>query len=81
LAFIYMAAQISLYAAEMNAVRYRRLWPRGLVQPPLTRADKEAMAALAKKAERISEQDVDVDFEGRPSQETHGDKGSVRSGV
>ncbi|HEY1635612.1 MAG TPA: hypothetical protein VGF64_12700 [Acidimicrobiales bacterium] len=48
----------------MNVVKYRRLWPRGLVQPPLTEADKEAMVALVKKEERISEQQVDVAFEG-----------------
>ena len=58
LAFIYLAAQISLFAAEVNVVKYRRLWPRGLVQPPLTEADRETMAALAKKETRISEQDV-----------------------
>ncbi len=63
LAFIYMAAQISLYAAEVNVVKYRRLWPRGLVQPPTTEADREAMAALAKKETRISDQDVEVGFE------------------
>jgi YihY family inner membrane protein len=64
LTFIYLAAQITLYAAEVNVVKYRRLWPRGLVQPPLTEADKEAMVALVKKEERISEQQVDVAFEG-----------------
>jgi uncharacterized BrkB/YihY/UPF0761 family membrane protein len=73
LAFIYMAAQLTLYAAEVNVVKYRRLWPRGLVQPPLTKADAEAMAALAKKEARISEQDVEVDFEGDGARTPAGD--------
>ena len=73
LAFIYMAAQLSLYAAEVNVVRSRRLWPRGLVQPPLTDADRETMAALAKKETRIPEQDVDVDFDGDRSDARSGD--------
>jgi uncharacterized BrkB/YihY/UPF0761 family membrane protein len=64
LTFIYLAAQITLYAAEVNVVKYRRLWPRGLVHPPLTEADKEAMVALVKKEERISEQQVEVAFDG-----------------
>ena len=78
-----MAAQLSLYAAEVNVVKYRRLWPRGLVQPPLTDADREAMAALAKKETRIPEQDVDVDFEGERSEATaggNGDRSRVRRG-
>lgn len=67
LAFIYLAAQLSLYAAEVNVVRYRRLWPRSIVHPPLTDADKEAIAALAKKERRISGQRIGVGFEGDTS--------------
>jgi len=83
LAFIYMAAQISLYAAEVNVVKYRRLWPRGLVQPPLTDADRETMAALAKKETRIPEQDVDVDFDGERShlRRGDGDRSTARRGA
>jgi uncharacterized BrkB/YihY/UPF0761 family membrane protein len=83
LAFIYLAAQISLFAAEVNVVKYRRLWPRGLVQPPLTDADKEAMAALAKKETRIPEQDVDVDFDGERSdgRTGDGDRSTARRGA
>ncbi|HWC37114.1 MAG TPA: YihY/virulence factor BrkB family protein [Acidimicrobiales bacterium] len=70
---IFMTAQITLYAAEVNVVKYRRLWPRGLVQPPLTEADKRTMAALAQKETRIPEQDVDVDFETEEAQSRAGD--------
>jgi uncharacterized BrkB/YihY/UPF0761 family membrane protein len=83
LVFIYLAAQISLYAAEVNVVKYRRLWPRGLVQPPLTDADKEAMAALAKKETRVPEQDVDVGFDGEQSDSRtgDGDRSTARRGA
>jgi uncharacterized BrkB/YihY/UPF0761 family membrane protein len=83
LAFIYMAAQLSLFAAEVNVVWYRRLWPRGLVQPPLTEADKEAMVAMAKKETRISEQDVDVDFDSERSDTPTGagDRSTARRGA
>jgi hypothetical protein len=39
------------YAAEVNVVLARRLWPRAFVQPPLTEADR---ASLALQACRIS---------------------------
>ncbi len=34
LTWIYLLAQVVLYAAEINVVRARRLWPRSLVRPP-----------------------------------------------
>jgi YihY family inner membrane protein len=42
LAWIYLAAEAAVYAAEVNAVPARRLWPRAIVQPPLTEADRVA---------------------------------------
>ncbi|HVT68250.1 MAG TPA: YihY/virulence factor BrkB family protein, partial [Trebonia sp.] len=35
-AWLYLAAQITVYCAEINVVLDRRLWPRSIVQPPLT---------------------------------------------
>jgi uncharacterized BrkB/YihY/UPF0761 family membrane protein len=46
LSWLYLAAQATLYAAEVNVVRARRLWPRSILQPPLTRSDRQALAAL-----------------------------------
>jgi len=40
--WIFLSAQLTLYAAEANVVWARRLWPRSIVQPPLTEADKRA---------------------------------------
>jgi len=41
LAWLYLQAQITLYAVEVATVRRWRLWPRGLVGPP-TDADRRA---------------------------------------
>jgi membrane protein len=60
LAWISLGAQMTLYAAEINVVKKRHLWPRGLVQPPLTRADERALTHYAKQEERRPEERVDV---------------------
>jgi len=60
MAWLYLAAQVTFYAAEINVVRRRRLWPRSVVQPPLTDADRRALAYYAKQEERRPETEVDV---------------------
>jgi YihY family inner membrane protein len=62
LAWIYLGAQVSLYAAELNTVVAKRLWPRGLVQPPLTEADQRSLAGEALQNQRRPEQRVRVSF-------------------
>jgi YihY family inner membrane protein len=62
LSWLYLSAQLLLYAAEVNVVLARRLWPRSLLQPPLTEQDRRVLAALAKSEERRPEQTVEVDF-------------------
>jgi len=52
LGLMYIGAQLTLYAAELNVVRARRLWPRSLIQPPLTEADRRQLDSLAKVGER-----------------------------
>jgi YihY family inner membrane protein len=63
LAWIYLGAQVTLFAAEVNVVKKRRLWPRGIVQPPLTEADERALSDYAKQEERRAEERVDVTIE------------------
>jgi YihY family inner membrane protein len=60
LAWIYLGAQVTLFAAEVNVVRKRRLWPRAIVQPPLTDADERALEGYAEQEERRPEEDVRV---------------------
>jgi YihY family inner membrane protein len=67
LAWIYFGVQGSVYAAEVNVVVARRLWPRAMVQPPLTEADRAAMALQALQNQRRAEQQVEVSFTDRPA--------------
>lgn len=50
--WIYMQAQFTLYALEIDVVRTRRLWPRSLVQPPLTKGDEKAYEAYVEEEKR-----------------------------
>jgi YihY family inner membrane protein len=62
LSWLHLSAQLLLYAAELNVVLARRLWPRGLLQPPLTEPDKRVLTALAQTEERRPEQTIEVSF-------------------
>jgi uncharacterized BrkB/YihY/UPF0761 family membrane protein len=63
LAFLYLAARLTLYAAEANVVAAKRLWPRSLRNPPLVEADKRQLEELAQREERVDDQVVAVEFE------------------
>jgi YihY family inner membrane protein len=65
-AYINVAVQITVYAAEINVVLARRLWPRSIVQPPLTEADRASMALQALQNQRREEQHIEVSFDDRP---------------
>jgi YihY family inner membrane protein len=62
LGWLYLSAQLVLYATEINVVLARRLWPRSLLQPPLTEPDRRVLKALARTEERRPEQRVEVTF-------------------
>jgi YihY family inner membrane protein len=66
LAWIYLVLEVTVYAAEVNVVRVRRLWPRSLVQPPLTEADRAALALQPLQAQRREEQRISVTFTDVP---------------
>ncbi len=63
LAWLYLGAQLTIFAAEVNVVRVRRLWPRSFFSEPLLEADKRALTASAEVEERLPEEDVAVSFE------------------
>jgi uncharacterized BrkB/YihY/UPF0761 family membrane protein len=65
-AWIYLGVQVTVYAAEVNVVLTRRLWPRSIIQPPLTEADRAAMALQALQNQRREEERVRVSFTDRP---------------
>jgi YihY family inner membrane protein len=61
-AWLYLAARIVVYCAEVNVVLARRLWPRSILQPPLTEADKESLELRALESQQRAEQQVHVTF-------------------
>jgi hypothetical protein len=61
-AWLYLVARIVVYCAEVNVVLARRLWPRSILQPPLTEADKESLALRALESQQRAEQQVHVTF-------------------
>jgi uncharacterized BrkB/YihY/UPF0761 family membrane protein len=61
-AFLSLGANLTIYAAEVNVVRARRLWPRSIVQPPLTDPDRAALREMAQREERRPEERIDVRF-------------------
>lgn len=62
LSWMYLIAQLTLMAAEINVVLKYRLWPRSITQPPLTGADRLTFARLAAMQTRRPEYDVGVLF-------------------
>lgn len=65
-AWIGVAVTVTVYCAEINVVLARRLWPRSIVQPPLTEADRASLALQALQNQRRPEQLVEVTFADRP---------------
>jgi YihY family inner membrane protein len=63
MAWISLSVEITVYAAELNVVLARRLWPRSIVQPPLTEADRAVLAAQALQNQRRDDQRVHVSYD------------------
>ena len=69
IAWIYLAAEITIYAAELNTVLHHHLWPRSMVQPPLTEADQRSLALQATQNRRSLDQEIETRFVVRPMTE------------
>jgi membrane protein len=66
LSWLYLAAMVTLLAAEVNVVAARRLWPRSfslLNEQPLTGGDEDALRQRAGVEERRTDEDVQVVFD------------------
>ena len=63
LAWLYLGAQVTMLAAEINVVRARRLWPRSFFSDPLLEADRRALTSAAEVQERVDEQNIEVSFD------------------
>jgi YihY family inner membrane protein len=62
-AWLYLAARVTVYCAEVNTVLARRLWPRSVVQPPLTEADRHSLALHVLESQQRVELQVHVSFQ------------------
>ncbi|HEY4461426.1 MAG TPA: YihY/virulence factor BrkB family protein [Streptosporangiaceae bacterium] len=60
IAWLYLQAEATLYAAEANVVLVHRLWPRSLAPPPHTPEDVRALRLYAEVEERDKEIPVSV---------------------
>jgi membrane protein len=63
LAWLYLGAQLTIFAAEINVVKVRRLWPRSFFSDPLLDADRRALTSSAEVEERVHEENVEVSFD------------------
>lgn len=61
-AWVYLGAEISIYAAELNTVLARRLWPRSVRSARMTEADRESLILQVTQNQRRPEQAVTVTF-------------------
>jgi len=67
LTLFFVQAQLSLWAAEVNVVWARRMWPRSLTGRNLTDADRRALLDEAGSIVRHAGQHVSVRFDGDAS--------------
>ncbi len=49
IAWLYLQAELTLYAIQINVVRAYRLWPRSLAPPPYTEQDRHAFRLYVEK--------------------------------
>lgn len=63
LSWIYLIAQLTMFAAEANVVAARREWPRSLFTPAATSADERTVAAQATENTMDPEESVTVSFD------------------
>jgi membrane protein len=64
LAWLYLEAELTLYAAQINVVWAYRLWPRSLAPPPYTEQDRRAFQLYAQMEERGKGMDIVVEDVG-----------------
>ena len=63
LAWLYLGAQLTIFAAEINVVRVAPAVAAQLLLAPLLEADKRALTSAAEAQERVEEQNVEVTFD------------------
>jgi uncharacterized BrkB/YihY/UPF0761 family membrane protein len=71
--FLLLLARISLYAAELNPVVARRLWPRSLVNDDPSEADDRVLRDLAQQTQSRTGQTIQVGFAQDVSEDSGAD--------
>ncbi len=79
LAWIYLGARLTLYAAEINVVLTYRLWPRSLTAGVTTEADRLAFRRQAREAQRAVGEEIDVLFATADRSDTAGPETTTSS--
>ena len=60
LAWLYLEAELTLYAVQINVVVAFRLWPRSLAPPPYTEQDRQAFQLYTQLEERRKDENITV---------------------
>lgn len=74
--FLLLLSKLSIYAAELNPVLARSLYPRALpLGGPPTEADRRALSGLVRQQQRSDDQTIGIGFEPDGPQEAAADAG------
>lgn len=69
IAWLYLQAQLTLYAVQVSVVRTYRLWPRSIAPPPYTEQDRRAYQLYARAAKRVEDEEIVVKVGGEGDRE------------
>jgi membrane protein len=69
IAWLYLEAELTLYAVEINVVLTYRLWPRTIAPPPYTEQDRRAYELYAQSQKRGKGMDIVVKVGGEDDRE------------
>ena len=70
--WLYLGAQLTLIAAEVNVVLRRHLWPRSFFPPPTRPQDERALTMQVQQEQALVSEHVSVDFDREVSERVDG---------
>jgi membrane protein len=73
IAWLYLQAQLTLYAVQVSVVRTHRLWPRSIAPPPYTEQDRHAYRLYAQVEKRVKDEEIVVGVGGEDDREKTSD--------
>lgn len=73
IAWLYLQAELTLYAIEISVVRECRLWPRSIAPPPYTEQDRRAYQLYARAMKRVEDEEIVVKVGGEDDREKTSD--------